>query len=43
MSEGRASDPNIFLCITKSVADAAFVNTNGVKKFLANGLSTLFY
>ena len=33
-------DPNIFLGIAASVADAAAVNHNGTKMFLANGLST---
>ena len=33
-------DPNIFLWIAESVADAAAVNHNGVKTLLANGLST---
>ena len=33
-------DPIIFLWITSSVADAAAVNPNGIKTFLANGLST---
>ena len=37
-SEGRASDPNNFLGIAAS--DAAAVNPNGMKMFLANGLST---
>ena len=35
-------DPNIFLCIAASVADAAVVNPNGIKTLLANGLSTFF-
>ena len=33
-------DPNIFLGIAASVADAATVNLNVVKTLLANGLST---
>ena len=33
-------DPNIFLWIAASVADAAAVNHNGIKTLLANGLST---
>ena len=33
-------DPNIFLLIAASVADAAAVNPNGIKSYLANGLST---
>ena len=34
-------DPNIFfLCMAASVADVAAVNPNGIKKVLANGLST---
>ena len=33
-------DPNIFLSIATSVADAATINPNSVKTFLANGLST---
>ena len=37
-SEGRASDPNNFLGIAAS--DAAAVNPNGMKMFVANGLST---
>ena len=35
-------DPNIFLCITASVADGAVVNPNGNKTLLANGQSTFF-
>ena len=35
-------DPNIFLLIPASVADAAAINTNGIKTVLANGLSTFF-
>ena len=35
-----APDSNIFLSITASVADAATVNPNGIKAFLANSLST---
>ena len=33
-------DPNIFLLIAVSVADAAAVNLNGIKTLLANVLST---
>ena len=32
-------DPNIFLWIAASVADAAVLNLNGIKTFLASGLS----
>ena len=32
------SEPNIFLLIAASVADAAAVSRNGFKKLLANGL-----
>ena len=32
-------DPNIFLWIAVSVADAAAVNSNGIKTLLASGLS----
>ena len=32
-------DPNIFLWIVASAADAAAINCNGIKTFLANGLS----
>ena len=32
------SEPNIFLLIAASVADAAAVSRNGLKKLLANGL-----
>ena len=35
-------DRNIFLWITASVADAAAVNPNGIKMFLALGQSTFF-
>ena len=38
ISEGCVPDPNIFLRIAKSVADA--VKPNSTKTFLANGLST---
>ena len=31
-------DPNIFLCIPASVADAAAVNPKGINTILANGL-----
>ena len=40
-SKGRP-DPNIFLWIPASVADAAAVNINEIKALLANGLSTFF-
>ena len=33
-------DPNIFLCILASAADAAAVNPKGIKTLLANGLIT---
>ena len=33
-------DPNSFLCIPASTADAAAVNPNGIKKLWANGLMT---
>ena len=33
-------DPNILLRIAASVANAASINANGIKKLLANGLST---
>ena len=33
-------DPNILLWIAASVANATAVNPNGIKMFLANGLST---
>ena len=36
-------DPNIFLRIAASVADAAAVNSNGAKMLLANGFNTLSY
>ena len=35
-------DPNIFLCIPTSPADAAAVNPYGIKTLLANGLITFF-
>ena len=35
-------DPNIFLCIPASAADAAAVNPKGIKTPLANGLITFF-
>ena len=40
--EGWQPDPNIFLWIAASVADAVAVNPNGIKTFLASGLSTFF-
>ena len=33
-------DPNIFLCVPASAADAAAVNPKGIKTLLANGLIT---
>ena len=39
-SEGCIPDPNIFLWIAISVADAAAVNPNGIKTLLTNGLGT---
>ena len=36
-------DRNIFLCIPASAADAAVVNSKGIKTLLANGLITFFY
>ena len=35
-------EPKVFLCIPTSANDAAFVNLNRIKTFLANGLSTFF-
>ena len=35
-------DPEIFSCISASVADAAAVNPKGFKTLLVNGLITLF-
>ena len=35
-------DPNIFLCIPASAADAAAVNPKAIKTLLANGLITFF-
>ena len=35
-------DPNIFLCIPGSAADAAAVNPKGINTLLANGLITFF-
>ena len=35
-------DPNIFLCIPASAADAAAVNPKGIKTLLANDLITSF-
>ena len=35
-------DPNIFLCIPASAADAAAVNPKGINTLLANGLITFF-
>ena len=36
-------DPNIFLCITTSAADAAAVNPKGINSLSANGVITFFY
>ena len=36
------SDPKMLFWITATVADAAAVNTNGIKTLLADGLSTFF-
>ena len=41
-SEGSVPDPNIFLWIAASTADADAVNPNGIKTLLASGLSTFF-
>ena len=41
-SEGRLPDPNTFLRIAASVADAVAVNPNGIKTLLVNGLSAFF-
>ena len=35
-------DPNIFLCVPASAADAAPVNPRGIETLLANGLITFF-
>ena len=35
-------EPNFFLCFPASVADAAAVNPNVIKRLLANGLTTFF-
>ena len=35
-------DPNIFLCIPASAADAAAVFPKGIKTLLGNGLITFF-
>ena len=35
-------DPNIFLCIPASAADAAAFNRKGIKTLLANGLIAFF-
>ena len=35
-------DPNIFLRIPASAADAAAINPKGIKILLANGLTTFF-
>ena len=37
-----APDPKFFLKKVASVPNAAAVNPNGIKMFLANGVSTLF-
>ena len=39
-SEGCVPDPNIFLWIATSVADADAIYPDGIKRFLANGIST---
>ena len=36
-------DPQIFLCIPASAADATAVNPKEIKTLLANGLITFFY
>ena len=36
------SEPNIFLCIPASAADAAAVNPNGINTLFANGVITFF-
>ena len=36
-------DPNIFLCIPASAADAAAVSPNGINTLLANRVITFFY
>ena len=35
-------DPNIFLCIPASAADAAAVSPKGINTLLANGVITFF-
>ena len=35
-------DPNIFLCIPASAADAVAINPNGINTLLANGVITFF-
>ena len=40
--EWRFPDPNTFLCIPTSAADAAAVNPKGIKTLLANGLINFF-
>ena len=35
-------DPNIFLCIPASAADAAAVSPKGINTLLANGVTTFF-
>ena len=35
-------DPNIFLCIPASAADATAVNPKGINTLLANGVITFF-
>ena len=35
-------DPNIFLCIPASAADAAALNPKGINTLFANGLITFF-
>ena len=41
--EWRWPDPNIFLCIPASPADAAAVNPKGIKMLLAKGLIIFFH
>ena len=35
-------DPNIFLCVPASAADAAAINPNGINTLLANEVITFF-
>ena len=41
--EWRRPDPNTFLCIPATAADAAAVNPKGINALFANGLITFFY